>query len=220
MNILSLTDVNKSFNKREILKNITLEIKSNPVITISGKSGSGKTTFLSILSGLLKPDSGKVFYKGKDIYKWADFKRSRYRNKNIGFIYQSFNLLPEYTIYQNIIYPAILNSSSKDINNHADYLIKFLNIDNIKNQLPSTVSGGEKQRASIARAMINSPEIILADEPTGNLDAVTGKSIFSLFKNIHKKYGIIFIIATHDKYIIDNSDFRYKLDNGSIVKGV
>jgi ABC-type lipoprotein export system ATPase subunit len=220
MNIISLMDVNISFNNRKILNNISLEIKSGPVITITGKSGSGKTTLLSILSGLLKPDSGKAFYKGKDIYKWADFKRSRYRNKNIGFIYQSFNLLPEYTVYQNIIYPAVLNASSKDIKNHADYLIKYLEIDNIRNQLPFTVSGGEKQRASIARAMINSPEIILADEPTGNLDAVTGKSIFSLFKDIHKKYGIIFIIVTHDKYIINNSGSHYNLVSGNLVKKV
>jgi putative ABC transport system ATP-binding protein len=218
MNILSLIDVNKSFNGREILNNIKLDVKPDSIVTITGKSGSGKTTLLSILSGLLKPDSGKVIYKGKDIYKWADFKRSKYRNKNIGFIYQSFNLLPEYSIYQNITYPALLNSASGDIKNHADYLMKYLEIDNIKDQLPPTVSGGEKQRASIARAMINSPEIILADEPTGNLDAATGKSIFSLFKEIHKKYRIIFIIATHDKYIINNSDFRYSLDKGRIVK--
>lgn len=218
MNILSLTNVNISFNDRKILNNINLEIKSNRIITISGKSGSGKTTLLSVLSGLLKPDSGKVFFKGKDIYKWADFRRSTYRNKNIGFIYQSFNLLPEYSIYQNIIYPAILNPSSVNIKDHADLLIKFLEIDNIRDQLPSSVSGGEKQRASIARAIVNSPEVILADEPTGNLDAVTGKSIFSLFKDIHKKYGITFIIVTHDNYIIKNSDFHYALIDGSLLK--
>jgi ABC-type lipoprotein export system ATPase subunit len=220
MNILSLIDITISFNGRKILNNITLDINSDSIITITGKSGSGKTTLMSILSGLLKPDSGKVIYKGKDIYKWADFKRSKYRNKNIGFIYQSFNLLPEHTIYQNIIYPAIINSASADIKNHADYLIKYLKIDNIRDQLPSTVSGGEKQRAAVARAMINSPEIILADEPTGNLDAVTGKSIFSLFKDIHKKYSIIFIIATHDKYIINNSDVHFNLVNGSLVKRI
>ncbi|MBN2403679.1 MAG: ABC transporter ATP-binding protein [Spirochaetes bacterium] len=218
MNILSLNDVSISFNNRKILNYINLEIKSACILTISGKSGSGKTTLLSVLSGLLKPDSGKVFFKGKDIYKWADFRRSGYRNKKIGFIYQSFNLLPDYSIYQNIIYPGILNYSSSSIKEHADYLIKYLDIDNIKDQLPSTVSGGEKQRASIARAMINSPEVILADEPTGNLDADTSKSIFSLFKDIHKKYGIAIIITTHDNYIIKNSDFHFTLVNGSIVK--
>ncbi len=218
MNILSLTGVNKSFNGRKILNNIKLDIKSGLMITITGRSGSGKTTLLSILSGLLKPDSGDVIYKGNNINKWSDFRRSKYRNKNIGFIYQSFNLLPEYSIYENIVYPAILNPASVDIGDRVGYLMKYLEIDNIKDQLPYTVSGGEKQRAAVARAMINNPGIILADEPTGNLDTATGKSIFSLFKDINKKYGIIFIIATHDRNIINNSDVHYSLEKGSLIK--
>lgn len=216
MNILSLNDVNMSFSRRKVLTEINLEIESYPIVSISGKSGSGKTTLLSIISGLLKPDSGKVFYKGKDIFKWTDFTRSKYRNKRVGFIFQTFNLLPDYTVYQNIIYPAMLNFSAREIKKQADYLIKYLDIDNIRNQYPFSVSGGEKQRTAIARAMINNPEIILADEPTGNLDYATGKSIFSLFKNIQKKYNIVFIIATHDKYIIKNSDLHYLLSNGSL----
>lgn len=216
MSILSLKEVKKSFNNRSILNDIELEIESHAIISIAGKSGSGKTTLLSIMSGLLKPDSGKVIYRGNDIYKWADFTRSKYRNKKVGFIFQSFNLLSEYTVYQNIIYPAMLNSSTRDINKQANYLIDYLGIDNIRNQLPATISGGEKQRAAIARAMINNPEIILADEPTGNLDDKTGKSIFSLFKDIRDKYNILFVIATHDKYIIKNSDCKYNLNDSYI----
>jgi ABC-type lipoprotein export system ATPase subunit len=217
MSNLSLCDVCKSFNKRKILNNINLEIKSGSINSISGKSGSGKTTLLSIMSGLLKPDSGQVFYKRKNIYKWADFRRSTYRNKNVGFIFQSFNLLPDYTVYQNIIYPAILNFSAKGIKKKADYLIESLGIKNIKSHLPAAISGGEKQRAAIARAMMNDPDIIFADEPTGNLDTDTGKIIFALFKEIKKKHGISFIIATHDKYIIKNSDYHYSLMNGGII---
>lgn len=217
MSILSLKDVRKSFNNRTILNNIKLKIETPAIITIAGKSGSGKTTLLSIMSGLLKPDSGQVIYRGKDIYKWADFTRSKYRNKKVGFVFQSFNLLSEYTVYQNIVYPAMFNSSTGDINKQAEYLINYLGIENIRNQLPATISGGEKQRAAIARAMINNPEIILADEPTGNLDDKTGKSIFSLFKDIREKYNIIFIVATHDKYIIKNSDYRFNLDNGLLL---
>ncbi|MFH0974427.1 MAG: ABC transporter ATP-binding protein [Spirochaetota bacterium] len=217
MSILSLCDVGKSFRKRKILSEINLEIESGSINSLSGRSGSGKTTLLTVMSGLLKPDSGQVFYKGKNIYKWADFKRSAYRNKNVGFIFQSFNLLPDYTVYQNIVYPAVLNFSAKGIKQKADYLIEYLGIKNIENHLPAAISGGEKQRAAVARAMMNDPDIIFADEPTGNLDSDTGKSIFALFKDIQKKHEISFIIATHDKYIIRNSDYHYSLMNCSIT---
>ncbi len=216
MNILSLNNVNISFGRRKILSNINLEVKANTLISISGKSGSGKTTLLSIISGLLKPDSGQVMYRGKNIFKWTDFTRSRYRNRKVGFIFQSFNLLPDYTVYQNIIFPAMLNSSARDAKKHAGYLMKYMEIYNIRDQYPFSVSGGEKQRTAIARAMINNPEIILADEPTGNLDSATGKSIFSLFKEIQEKRNIMFIIATHDKYIIKNSDLHFLLNNGNL----
>jgi ABC-type lipoprotein export system ATPase subunit len=218
MNILSLKNINITFGKREILKNISLDIKTNSIIAVSGKSGSGKTTLLSIISGLLKPDSGTVIYRGKNIFRWSDFSRSRYRNKKIGFIFQSFNLLPDYTVYQNITFPAMLSSSAHNVKQHAGYLMKYLEIDNIRNQYPFSISGGEKQRTAVARALINRPEIILADEPTGNLDQATAKSIFSLFKEIQKNYNIMFIIATHDKYIIKNSDLHYSLLDGTLSR--
>jgi ABC-type lipoprotein export system ATPase subunit len=214
MDILSINGVSESFGRRKILNDITLRINTNQIISISGKSGSGKTTLLSIISGLLKPDSGNVMYRGKNIFKWTDFTRSKYRNKKVGFVFQSFNLLPDYTVYQNIIFPAMLNSSAGNIKKQADSLVNYLDLNAIKDQYPYRISGGEKQRTSIARAIINSPEIVLADEPTGNLDPATGKSIFSLFKKIQDTYKIIFIIATHDKYIIKNSDLNYLLNDG------
>ncbi len=218
MSILSLVDVSVSFGSRKILDRINLDIGDYSIASITGQSGSGKTTLLSVISGLLKPESGKVLYKDKNIYKWTDFKRSHYRNNKIGFIFQSFNLLPDFTVYQNIIYPAILNSRSRNIKEKADFLLEYLTLGNIRNQLPFTISGGEKQRTAIARAMINNPEIILADEPTGNLDPGTGKSTFGLFKDIQKQYDIKFIIATHDTYITKNSDIKYILADGRISK--
>ena len=218
MNLISLTGVSISFNKRTILENVNFKIGNYPVVSISGKSGSGKTSLLTVISGLLKPDSGKVLYKDKNIYSWTDLRRSAYRNKKIGFVYQSFNLLPDFTVYQNITYPAIINTSSERINEHGDYLLEYLDIDSIKGRYPSEISGGEKQRTAIARAMINMPEIILADEPTGNLDTSTAKSIFLLFKEIQRKYNVIFLIATHDRNIIRKSDVHFAIKDGRIIK--
>jgi ABC-type lipoprotein export system ATPase subunit len=218
MGILSLVDVSVSFGKRQILDSINMEIGDYPVVTIAGKSGSGKTTLLSVISGLLKPESGRVLYKGKNIYRWTDFRRSHYRNNRIGFIFQSFNLLPDFTVYQNIVYPAVLNTRSREIKKKADFLLEYLFLNNVRDQLPFSISGGEKQRTAIARAMINDPEVILADEPTGDLDLSTGKSTFRLFRDIQKSHDVKFVIATHDTYIIRNSDIKYVLDEGRIFK--
>lgn len=217
MKILSIKDVRISFGRRCILEGIDLEVASGAMVSISGKSGSGKTTLLSIISGLLKPESGEVLFKGEDIFSWSDFRRSRYRNRKIGFIFQSFNLLPDISVYHNILYPAILNPLSRDIKGEVEYLIQCLDIKDVKDQYPSTLSGGEKQRAAIGRALVNRPEIILADEPTGNLDEKTGKSVFAILNEINKKDGIIVIVATHDRYIIKNSDFHYRLDLGKLI---
>ncbi|MBN2039253.1 MAG: ABC transporter ATP-binding protein [Spirochaetes bacterium] len=195
-----------------------MDIGEYPIVSITGKTGSGKTSLLSIMSGLLKPDSGKVFFKNKNIYSWTDYKRSAYRNRKIGFVYQSFNLLPDFTVYQNIVYPAVLNPFAVNVKKHADYLIEYLNISNIKNNYPSEISGGEKQRAAIARAIINKPEIILADEPTGNLDNAAVKSIFRLFREIQIQYNVVFIIATHDLNIIRKSDIHYAIKDSGIIR--
>ncbi|MDY6935056.1 MAG: ABC transporter ATP-binding protein [Spirochaetota bacterium] len=217
MNILSIKDVKISFGGRRVLDNINFECDSNYMVSISGKTGSGKTTLLSILSGLLKPKSGVVHFKGNNIYKWNDFKRSRYRNRQIGLVFQSYNLLSDLSAYKNILYPAILNPSMKNIKQNVDYLIQYLNLEEIVHQYPATLSGGEKQRVSIARAIINNPEVIIADEPTGNLDEKTGKMVFALFRDIIEKRGILIIIATHNRFIVRNSDSHYHLENGKLI---
>jgi ABC-type lipoprotein export system ATPase subunit len=214
MNILSVKDLIVRFGEREVLKGINFEADAGAMLSISGKTGSGKTTLLSIISGLLKPDSGEVSFKGKNIFKWNDIKKSRYRNRQIGYVFQSFNLLPDLTAYQNVAYPAILNCKVKSLREEVNLILKALDIYNNKDSYPSTLSGGEKQRVAIARALINKPEMIIADEPTGNLDTETGKSIFRLFNKLRERSGITVIFATHDKYIIKNTDIHYHLKDG------
>lgn len=211
--LLLLRDISAAFGKRKILSDVNLTITKNTVTAITGRSGSGKSTLLGVMSGLLRPDSGKVLFTGKDIFSWSDMKRSRYRNKEIGFIFQFFNLLPDLTAYQNIVYPSSLNLFRGANHNDARFLVNYLGIDNIQNQLPSTLSGGELQRVAIARSIINRPRIILADEPTGNLDDATAGDIINLFFDIRDKYGISFVIVTHDNRIVEHADIHYHLDN-------
>ncbi len=216
--MMIVENVCKSFGERRILHNVNLEIKEKSMMTITGKSGSGKTTLLGIISGLLNPDSGRVLYNDINIFKWLDFKRSRFRNKKIGFVFQFFNLLPDMTAYQNIVYPTLINFSFKGVKDELDYLIDFLNLREIIHQYPSTLSGGERQRVAIARAVINIPEIIIADEPTGNLDNETAQDILRLFLEIKKKYGMSLIVVTHDAEFIKYSDMQYHLHEAHLSK--
>ncbi|HPJ39681.1 MAG TPA: ABC transporter ATP-binding protein [Spirochaetota bacterium] len=216
--MLVVENVSMSFGERDILKNVNMTIEEKSITVITGKSGTGKTTLLGIMSGLLKPDSGRVLFRGKNIFRWLDFMRSRYRNKKIGFIFQFFNLLPDMTAYQNIIYPAIINPFSKNIRGEADFLVNYLGISHIKNNYPTTLSGGELQRVAVARSIINRPEVVLADEPTGNLDDATADHIIALFSEIREKYGISFVIVTHEKRFLQIADVHYHLTDGQFVR--
>ncbi|HOW81123.1 MAG TPA: ABC transporter ATP-binding protein [Spirochaetota bacterium] len=219
--ILKIEGVSAGFGKREILSDVSLSVMPARIMAITGKSGSGKSTLLGILSGLLEPQSGRVLYNDDDILKWFDFKRSRFRNRHIGFIFQFFNLLPDMTAYQNILYPSALNVFSKDRRGDAEYLIRQMGLETIRNQYPSTLSGGELQRVAIARAIINKPKIVLADEPTGNLDEATANGIIDLFFEIKERYGISFVIVTHDHRIVERADVHYHLEDGrlSLISG-
>ncbi len=215
--MLKIDKVSISFGSRKILDDISLEINERSIVAITGKSGTGKSTLLGIISGLMKPDSGKVFFENQDIYRWSDFKRSRFRNRKMGFVFQFFSLLPEVTAYENIMYPAILNPfTSKNIKDEIKELIDFLKLGDIADQYPSTLSGGERQRVAIARAIINKPRIILADEPTGNLDDDTTYDIIDLFKKLKEERGITTLLATHEKKLVENSDISYNLENGAL----
>lgn len=211
--MLQVKGVHTSLGGRKILEDVNLEVGSGSLVAVTGKSGSGKSTLLGIISGLLEPDRGEVIFKGQDIFRWGDYKRSRYRNREMGFVFQFFNLLPDMNSYQNIIYPAILNRSAKNIHKEVDYLVEYLQLHNIIHQYPATLSGGERQRVAIARAIINNPALILADEPTGNLDDETARDIINLFETLRDKRGISIIVVTHNARIVSDSDFHYHMDN-------
>lgn len=216
--MLVVDNVSMAFKDRKILENISFTIPEKSINVIMGKSGSGKSTLLGIMSGLLKPNDGRVLYLGKDIYRWWDFRRSRFRNKSIGFVFQFFNLLPDLTAYQNILYPAALNPFSRNRRKDVDYLIGYLGLEHIIHNYPTTLSGGELQRVAIARAIINKPKIVLADEPTGNLDDDTADQIIALFKDIRDKQGISFVVVTHETRFLNIADAYYRIERGLLQK--
>ncbi|MCX7678301.1 MAG: ABC transporter ATP-binding protein [Spirochaetes bacterium] len=216
--MLSVQNVSMSFKERNVLNNITFTVKENTINIIMGKSGSGKSTLLGIMSGLLKPTSGQVLFMGNDIYRWGDFRRSRFRNKTIGFVFQFFNLLPDLTAYQNILYPTIINPFSQNRRKDVDYLIEYLGLERIIHNYPRTLSGGELQRVAIARAIINRPKIVMADEPTGNLDDDTADQIISLFNDIRKTQGIAFVVVTHETRFLNIADTYYRIENSTLIK--
>lgn len=220
MSMIEIQNVAMKFGKRPILEDVNMSFEPGTITAITGKSGAGKTTLLGIISGLLRPDHGKVFFEGKNILRWGDFKRSRYRNREIGFVFQFFNLLPDITSYQNIIYPAVVSffSRAKDIDDEVNELVDQLHIREILHNYPTTLSGGERQRVAIARAIINRPRIILADEPTGNLDDISAKGILALFAKLRDESNMCLIVVTHDPRIVGIADTHYHLENARLVK--
>jgi putative ABC transport system ATP-binding protein len=200
----------------EILKDISLNIKSGERVAIVGASGSGKSTLLSIISGLDKPTSGKVIIDGVNINTLSEKELSLFRNKKVSIVFQSFELVQFFTAYENVMLPlAIRDEKNKLV---VDELFESMNLSHKKDNMPSTLSGGEQQRTAIARAIASGSEIIFADEPTGNLDATTGKKILSLLLDIVKKTNKTFIIITHDMNIASQMDVIYNMIDGKLIK--
>ncbi len=214
--LLNLKNISLSFGKRIILDDVSFNVKKGEIIAITGKSGTGKTSLLGIISGLLKPDTGKVLYKDSDIVNWWDFKKSSFRNKKIGFVFQFFNLLPDLSAYENIRYPSLKRIFPKNVHKEIIDISEILGISGILKQKPVTLSGGERQRVAIARAIINRPALLLADEPTGNLDVVTAVEIKNLFIELKEKRGISIVLVTHDQSLIGISDRHYHLENSRL----
>ena len=220
MKILEADNIVKYYGKKDNLvkavDNVSLKVKEGDFVIIVGPSGGGKSTLLNLLSGLDRPDSGKVYINGEDIYKLKNDKLTKFRRKNIGFVYQFYNLIPVLTVKENIILPSLLENKNYD-EKHFESLIKNLKLEDRFNHLPNEISGGQQQRTSIGRALINKPAILFADEPTGNLDSKSKKSIMRLLKLYNEKYNQTIIMVTHDmelakmvKRIIVFSDGKIK----------
>ncbi len=210
-------NISNSFGDVKFLDNINLEFKLGNIISIFGGSGAGKSTLLYILSTLEKPDLGSVEFKEKNLISLSGDDLSKFRNENIGFVFQSHNLLSEFNVFENICIPGYVSKDkSRGVEERANQLIKDLDIQDKSKNMPNQLSGGEQQRVAIARSLINSPDIIFADEPTGNLDETNSKKFISLIKKLNKKYKKTFVIVSHNKEFLKISDHSYELINGKL----
>ena len=220
MEILKVEGLKKIYgkegNKVEALKGVDLSVNKGEFVAIVGASGSGKSTLLHILGGLDRPTEGKVIIDGEDIYSYSEEKLAIFRRRKVGFIFQFFNLIPVLDVEENIALPALLDNDRVD-KAYLDEIIKLLGLEDRKHHLPSELSGGQQQRVSIGRALLNKPSIVLADEPTGNLDSKNSKEVIELLKFSAKKYNQTLILITHDINIASSADRIITLMDGEIV---
>ena len=216
--MISVNNISKTFNNKMVLDNISLEVKEGEIISIIGPSGAGKTTLLNIISTLDKPDKNidsKVYINGIDVLSLNDIKLSKFRNTQIGFIFQFHELLPEFSAIENVLIPAIIKGVNKRKSRaKALELLDSLGLADVVDQFPSQLSGGEQQRVAVARALINDPKIIFADEPSGNLDTKSSKLLHELFFKLREKHKITFVIVTHNKELSNMTDRKLNLIDG------
>ena len=216
--ILSVKNLKKSYNdgetKLEVLKDISFDLKKGSILTIKGPSGSGKSTLLSLLGTLDTQDSGDIIINDKNLDEYDDF--SEIRNNHIGFIFQFHILISEFNVTENVCVPAFISNKAID-HNFLDTLFEYFQLTNKENAFPLDLSGGEKQRVSVMRAIINKPSIIIADEPTGNLDEKNALKLIDLFKKLNKDFGLTFIIATHDNKVFDIGHQKMELSDGKLL---
>lgn len=213
--MIEIKNIKKSFGALEVLKGIDLSIQKGEVVSIVGPSGAGKTTLLQIIGTLDRPDSGSVCIDGIDITQLSQKKLSDFRNRHIGFVFQFHQLLPEFTAIENIMIPAyIAGVSSKEAHKRAEELLQFMGLANRAKHKPNELSGGEKQRVAVARALINNPDVILADEPSGSLDSKNKEELHQLFFDLRDKYGQTFVIVTHDEQLASITDRTIHMRDG------
>ncbi len=222
MNLIELEKISKTYKLGKVnvqaLYDISLKIGKGSFTGIVGPSGSGKTTLLNILGCLDKQDSGRYFFENKDISTLSNIETTIFRREKFGFIFQTFNLIPVLTVYENVEIPlALLGIDKKERKERIMIILKEVGIEETFNRLPSELSGGQQQRVAIARALIKNPYVIFADEPTANLDHATGTKIIELMKNLNQKLGITFIFSTHDSKIMNAANQLVILEDGKIV---
>ncbi|MDR1779814.1 MAG: ABC transporter ATP-binding protein [Tannerella sp.] len=216
--MIRATGITKSFDNLQILKGIDLEVNAGEIVAIVGPSGAGKTTLLQIIGTLDSPDSGKVEIDGVEPFRLKEKEMAAFRNRHIGFVFQFHQLLPEFTAIENVMIPTLINGEKFDVaRRKADELLDFLGLADRLEHKPSELSGGEKQRVAVARALINRPSVILADEPSGSLDSQNKEELHTLFFDLRNKLGQTFVIVTHDEGLAKKSDRIVRMKDGVII---
>ena len=216
--MIRLQGINKSFGSLRVLKDISLEIPKAKVVSIVGPSGAGKTTLLQIIGTLMSADSGRLFFENDEVSSFREKQLARFRNKQIGFVFQFHHLLPEFDALENVCIPAyIAKAPPKIAKLKAEELLDFLGVSHRKHHKPTQMSGGEQQRVAVARALINSPQVVLADEPSGNLDTHNKQELHKLFFDLRDKFKQTFVIVTHDIELAAMSDIVIQMKDGEIV---
>lgn len=215
--MIDIKGITKSFGSLQVLKGIDLHIDKGEVVSIVGPSGAGKTTLLQIIGTLDKPDSGRIIIDGTDIRELNSRKLSEFRNRRIGFVFQFHQLLPEFTAVENVMIPALISGASKgEAKKRAMELLDFMGLSERAGHKPSELSGGENQRVAVARALVNRPAVILADEPSGSLDSKNKAELHQLFFDLRDKTGQTFVIVTHDENLANITDRTIKMKDGML----
>lgn len=215
--MIEIKGITKSFGKLEVLKGIDLSIEKGEVVSIVGPSGAGKSTLLQIIGTLDKPDNGEIIIDGTDINSLSKKKLAEFRNRNIGFVFQFHQLLPEFTALENIMIPAFISGASRsEAKKRATELLDFMGLSERAGHKPNELSGGEKQRVAVARALVNNPAVILADEPSGSLDSKNKAELHQLFFDLRDRFGQTFVIVTHDESLANTTDRTIKMRDGRL----
>jgi lipoprotein-releasing system ATP-binding protein len=217
--MIKIANIEKSYGSLKVLKGINLEIQKSEITSIVGASGAGKSTLLHLIGTLDKPDQGEILIEDISIFKLNDKQLSAYRNKNIGFVFQFHHLLPEFTALENVALPSLISGESRRVAmQKAKELLHFLKLEDRLQHKPSQLSGGEQQRVAVARALINNPQLILADEPSGNLDSENAKKLHQLFFDLRDSFKQTFIIVTHNEELAELSDRKIVLKDGVVCQ--
>lgn len=217
--MITIRDIHKRFDSLQVLRGIDLDINQGEIVSIVGPSGAGKTTLLQIIGTLDRPDRGSVLYDGEDVMSYKDARLAQFRNRNIGFVFQFHQLLPEFSVLENVAMPALIGGVLRnEAFSRAKELIGYLGLSDRGEHRPAQLSGGERQRAAVARALVNRPKVILADEPSGSLDTQNREELHKLFFNLRKDMGQTFVIVTHDESLASDTDRIVKMRDGVITE--
>ncbi len=216
--MISLRDIHKSYDRLEVIKGVSLDVMPGEIMSIVGPSGAGKTTLLQIMGTLDRPDSGVVSYDGQDVSGFSDSRLARFRNSSIGFVFQFHQLLPEFSMLENVAMPAMIGGAGRnEAFARAAELIDYLGLSDRAQHRPAELSGGERQRAAVARALVNRPSVVLADEPSGSLDSYNRRELHRLFFDLRRDMGQTFVIVTHDEGLAADSDRVVHMADGLVT---